>query len=50
MDWNFTEDVEEFAAAAGEFLSLRPAENTIELGVTEVVRRRGAAAFGGSTT
>jgi hypothetical protein len=48
MGWTFTANVEEFAAAAGEFLSIRPAENTIELGVTETVRRRGAAAFGGS--
>jgi GNAT superfamily N-acetyltransferase len=48
MDWTFSEDVEEFAAMAGGFLSLRPAENTIELGVAEAVRRRGPAAFGGS--
>lgn len=48
MDWTFTEDVEAFAAMAGGFLSLRPAENTIELGVVEAVRRRGQAAFGGS--
>jgi GNAT superfamily N-acetyltransferase len=48
MDWTFTEDVEEFAAAAGDFLALRPVENTIELVVTETVRRRGPAAFGDS--
>jgi len=49
MAWTFTEDAGEFAAAAGEFLSSRPAENTIELVVTDAVRRRGAAAFGGGT-
>jgi GNAT superfamily N-acetyltransferase len=47
MDWTFTDDVEEFIAAAGAFLSLRPAENTIELGAADAVRRRGRAAFGG---
>jgi GNAT superfamily N-acetyltransferase len=48
MDWTFTDDVEEFIAVAGGFLSLRPAENTIELGAAIAVRRRGRAAFGGS--
>jgi hypothetical protein len=48
MDWTFTQDVEEFVAVAGAFLSLRPAENTIELGAADAVRRRGRAAFGGS--
>ena len=48
MDWTFTQDVEEFVAVAGGFLSLRPAENTIELGAADAVRRRGRAAFGGS--
>jgi GNAT superfamily N-acetyltransferase len=47
MPWIFTEDAGEFAAVAGEFLSSRPAENTIELVVTDMVRRRGADAFGG---
>jgi len=47
MAWTFTGDVEEFSIAAGEFLLSRPAENTIELGVAEAVRRRGPAAFGG---
>ena len=46
MDWTFTQDVEEFVAVAGAFLSLRPAENTIELGAADAVRRRGRAAFG----
>ena len=48
MDWTFTQDVEEFVAVAGGFLSLRPTENTIELGAADAVRRRGRAAFGGS--
>jgi GNAT superfamily N-acetyltransferase len=46
MDWTFTQNVEEFIAVAGGFLSLRPAENTIELGAADAVRRRGRAAFG----
>jgi len=48
MDWTFTQDVEEFVAVAGAFLSLRPAENTIELGAAAAVRRRGGTAFDGS--
>jgi hypothetical protein len=43
MDWTFTQDVEEFVAVAGAFLSLRPAENTIELARPGCVRRRRAA-------
>lgn len=46
MPWTLTGNVDEFLAAAGDFLRSRPAQNTILLGVTESVRVRGPAAFG----
>ena len=46
MAWNFTEDVADFAAAAGEFMLSRPVEHTIELSVADSVRRGGTTAFG----
>lgn len=41
-----TGDVAEYLAAAGAFLRSRAAENTVQLGATETIRVRGAAAFG----
>jgi hypothetical protein len=40
-----TGDVAEYLAAAGGFLRSRAAENTVQLGATETIRVRGAAAF-----
>lgn len=38
MGWRFTEDVEEYAGAAGALLAARPAEHTISLTVIENAR------------
>ena len=46
MAWTMTGDVAEYLAAAGGFLRSRAAENTVQLGATETIRIRGAAAFG----
>jgi GNAT superfamily N-acetyltransferase len=46
MTWTLTGDVTEYLAAAGSFLRSRAAENTVQLGATETLRVRGAAAFG----
>jgi GNAT superfamily N-acetyltransferase len=46
MAWTLTGDVAEYLAAAGGFLRSRAAENTVQLGATETIRVRGAAAFG----
>lgn len=46
MAWTLTGDVTEYLAAAGGFLRSRAAENTVQLGATETLRVRGAAAFG----
>ncbi|MFJ4654711.1 GNAT family N-acetyltransferase [Nocardia sp. NPDC088792] len=37
MGWNFTEDVEQFLGAAGEFLRSRPAEHNVALTVSATV-------------
>ncbi|HEX6677003.1 MAG TPA: GNAT family N-acetyltransferase [Actinomycetes bacterium] len=44
MGWRFTEDVEEYARAAGPLLAARPAEHTVSLTVIENARARNAAA------
>ncbi|MEY9877327.1 GNAT superfamily N-acetyltransferase [Streptacidiphilus sp. MAP12-33] len=44
-DWQLTEDVEEFRAAADACLSADPAGNTLLLTVSETVRQRGPFAF-----
>jgi GNAT superfamily N-acetyltransferase len=45
MGWQFTQDVEEYVAAAGPLLAARPAEHTVSLTVVEnaLARVRGAA-------
>ena len=44
MGWRFTEDVEEYARAAGPLLAARPAEHTVSLTVVENARAQNAAA------
>jgi hypothetical protein len=44
MGWQFTEDVEEYVAAAGPLLAARPAEHTISLTVIENALARGRSA------
>jgi predicted GNAT family acetyltransferase len=46
MAWFTTDDLTEYLATAGGFLRSRPVENTVPLTVLEVLRARGAAAFG----
>jgi RimJ/RimL family protein N-acetyltransferase len=46
MTWELTEDVEEFAAAAGSFLRSRPVEHTVLLTLVGNLRRRGLRAYG----
>jgi hypothetical protein len=41
-----TGDVEEYLAAAGDFLRSRPTENTVVLSATATLRASGPAAFG----
>lgn len=47
MTWTLTDSTEEYLAGAGGYLLANPVEHTIELVVTETLRARGAAAFGG---
>lgn len=44
--WNITNDVEEFAAAVGSYLRLRPAENTVSLTTLEILRAGRMHSFG----
>jgi len=46
MAWSTSNDVDEFLATAGGFLSSRPAENTVLLTVAETLRTKGSTAFG----
>ncbi|MBL7487727.1 GNAT family N-acetyltransferase [Frankia sp. AgB1.9] len=46
MAWFMTESVEEYLAAAGDFLMSRLVENTVLLTVAETLRVRGMSAFG----
>lgn len=46
MGWFTAENVEDYLAAAGEFLAARPADNTLLLTVAETLRARGPNAFG----
>lgn len=46
MAWTLTGDLNEFLAAAGEFLRSEPVRHTIELAAVETLRARGTAAFG----
>ena len=49
MRWSTTEDVDEFLAAAGEFLRSRAAEHMIILTVAETLRTRGRDPYGADT-
>jgi predicted GNAT family acetyltransferase len=44
--WELTEDVEAFAATAGDFLRSRPVEHTVFLTLVDTLRRRGPHAYG----
>jgi predicted GNAT family acetyltransferase len=46
MTWSMTGDVEEYLAAAGDFLRSRPTENTVMLSVTATLQASGLAVFG----
>jgi GNAT superfamily N-acetyltransferase len=46
MPWMFTDDVSEYLAATGGLLRARPAENTVALTVSELLRVRGPHFFG----
>jgi RimJ/RimL family protein N-acetyltransferase len=46
MGWNITGDLESYVAGAGEFLRANPAENTVPLGLIEMLRAQGEDAFG----
>lgn len=48
MAWTLTEDLDEYAAAAGGFLRSRPVDHTIQLTAIETLRARGGMAFGQS--
>jgi len=41
MAWTLTENLDEYAAAAGDFLLSRPINHTIQLGVLETLRANG---------
>jgi RimJ/RimL family protein N-acetyltransferase len=46
MAWQLTEDLETFLTTAGGFLRARPAANTIMLTAVELLRAKGATAYG----
>jgi RimJ/RimL family protein N-acetyltransferase len=46
MSWTLTDDLDEYLAAAGGFLTSHPVQNTIQLSAAEKMRARGASAFG----
>jgi predicted GNAT family acetyltransferase len=46
MAWTISEDLEEFAAAAGPFLREHPAHNTVALTIVETLRSTGLDYFG----
>ncbi|WP_433300578.1 GNAT family N-acetyltransferase [Actinoplanes sp. CA-030573] len=46
MRWELTEDVEAFAATAGDFLRSKPVEHTVLLTLVGNLRRRGLRAYG----
>jgi GNAT superfamily N-acetyltransferase len=49
MAWQLTEDLETFITTAGSFLRARAAANTIMLTATELLRAKGAEAYGDAT-
>src|SRR4051812_40055428 len=46
MPWELTDDLDDFAATAGDFLRSRPAELTVFLTLIGSLRRRGLLAYG----
>jgi RimJ/RimL family protein N-acetyltransferase len=46
MAWELTDDLDRFAADAGEFLRSRPVEHTVLLTLVDTLRRRGRHAYG----
>jgi predicted GNAT family acetyltransferase len=46
MTWTLSENLHDYVAIAGGFLRSRPVQNTIQLDAAEIVRARGASAFG----
>src|ERR1019366_3727140 len=48
MAWTLTEDLDDYYAAAGDFVASHPVQNTIQLTAAETVRSRGRSAFGPS--
>ena len=48
MAWQLTDDVDVYLAAAGDFLHVDAARNTIQLSAAQTVQAQGPAAFGGA--
>jgi len=48
MAWQLTDDVDVYLAAAGDFLRVDAARNTIQLSAAQAVQSQGPAAFGGA--
>lgn len=46
MAWTLTHDLDDYIAAAGDFLRSLPVQHTIQLAVAETLRARGVSAFG----
>jgi hypothetical protein len=46
MPWTLTDDLGDFAAAAGDFLQSRSGQHTIQLAAIQTLRARGSSAFG----
>ena len=46
MAWHLSDDVDRFAAAAGDFLRSRPVEHTVPLTLVDTLRSRGPHAYG----
>ncbi|GAA0515901.1 N-acetyltransferase [Paractinoplanes deccanensis] len=46
MSWRLTDDIDEFDAAAGQFLASRPVQHTVFLTVIDALRRRGPHTYG----
>jgi hypothetical protein len=46
MTWTLSENLHDYVAIAGDFLRSRPVRSTIQLDAAEILRARGASAFG----
>jgi predicted GNAT family acetyltransferase len=46
MAWILTDDLDEYCAAAGDFLTSRPVQHTIQLSAIAAIRSRGRSAYG----